>query len=176
MFEQGVFRLVPIRFTDRYDIMHWRNEQMYHLRQQLPLTQAIQDQYFGEVIQELFDQDTPDQILFSFLENDQCIGYGGLVHINWTDRHAELSFIMDTSLEAERFDEIWSAYLPLIEEVAFKQLVLHKIFTYAFDMRPHLYEVLEKNSFFLDATLRDHCLYEGEYVDVIIHAKLNDLR
>ena len=172
-FESDGFKLVPIRLQDRYAIMKWRNEQMYHLRQQQPLTQAMQDKYFQEVIQELFDQDKPDQILFSFLENDQCIGYGGLVHINWVDRNAELSFIMDTALEEKRFDEIWSAYLCLIERAAFEELHLHKVYTYAFDLRPNLYSLLEKNSFFQDARLNEHVMFNGKYVDVIIHSKIN---
>lgn len=37
-FEYGEYQLVPIRHKDRYDIMQWRNEQIYHLRQAEPLT------------------------------------------------------------------------------------------------------------------------------------------
>ena len=29
----GQYKIVPIRFEDRYSILEWRNEQMYHLRQ-----------------------------------------------------------------------------------------------------------------------------------------------
>lgn len=172
-FSFGKYALVPIRMEDRYDIMRWRNEQIYHLRQNKPLTQADQDRYFSEVVSQLFDQEQPEQILFSFLEDGQCIGYGGLVHINWRDNHAELSFIMDTAIEARRFREVWLAYLPLIEQVAFEELKLHKIFTYAFDLRPHLYAVLEESTFFEDARLKDHCLFEGKYIDVLIHSKIN---
>jgi len=172
-FSVGDYQLVPIRFEDRYDIMKWRNEQIYHLRQNKPLTQADQDKYFDEVVAALFDAEKPEQILFSFLEGEQSIGYGGLVHINWIDWNAELSFIMDTALEEERFDEIWSAYLGLIEQAAFEELHLHKVYTYAFDLRPHLYPLLEKKSFFQDARLNEHVMFDGKYVDIIIHSKLN---
>jgi RimJ/RimL family protein N-acetyltransferase len=173
-FSKGKFALVPIRHQDRYAIMQWRNEQLYHLRQSQPLTAADQDRYFNEVVSQLFEQEQPAQVLFSFLENEACIGYGGLVHINWTDRHAELSFLMDTALEADRFEELWSAYLPLIEQVAFAELRLHKIYVYAFDLRPHLYAVLEKNAFFEDARLKEHCRFGGKYLDVVIHSKINE--
>ena len=33
IFQTGEFQIVPIRYKDRLDIMKWRNEQMYHLRQ-----------------------------------------------------------------------------------------------------------------------------------------------
>lgn len=172
-FKKGPYILLPIRFEDRRSIMQWRNEQIYHLRQAHPLTEADQERYFTQVVAKLFDQEQPKQLLFSFLKNDTCIGYGGLVHINWIDRHAELSFIMDTTLEQEQFANIWSHYLPLIEQVAFEELQLHKVSTYAFDLRPHLYPMLEQNGYIREATLKEHCLFEGQYKDVVIHSKIN---
>lgn len=173
-YHQGPFSIVPIRREDRMDIMQWRNEQIYHLRQQKPLTAEDQDHYFNTVVAKLFDQEQPNQLLFSFLENDICIGYGGLVHINWTDKNAEISFIMNTALETARFNEIWSAYLNLLDEVAFHDLKLHKIYTYAFDLRPHLYDVLEENNFVEEARLKEHCFFDGHYKDVVFHAKINN--
>lgn len=170
-FQNGNYSLVPIRYEDRWSILKWRNEQIYHLRQPKPLTKSDQEHYFTNVVSKLFQADAPSQILFSFLKDEVCIGYGGLVHINWTDKNAELSFIMDTSLEQDNFHKIWSNYLFLIEQVAFNELNFHKIFTYAFDLRPHLYTMLEKNGFVKEATLPEHCLFDGEYKDVIIHGK-----
>lgn len=97
-FSYGSISIVPIRYEDRFDIMKWLNEQIYHLRQKQPLTVEDQDNYFTNIVSKLFDQDQPNQILFSYLENDTCIGYGGLVHINWIDQNAEISFIMNTVL------------------------------------------------------------------------------
>ena len=104
IFSNSEFKIVPIRFEDRIHIMNWRNEQMYHLRQDKPLTEKSQEDYFNESVARLFDQEKPNQILFSYLKNDQCIGYGGLVHINWVERTAEVSLIMKTSLERDEFD------------------------------------------------------------------------
>jgi RimJ/RimL family protein N-acetyltransferase len=174
-FSENTFSLVPIRFEDKLKIMKWRNEQIYHLRQAKPLTEEDQNFYFENVVAKLFTQKQPKQILFSFLEYGECIGYGGLVHINWIDKNAEISFIMQTSLEEERFDEIWGEYLLLLEEMAFKEIKLHKIFVYAFDIRPYLYRVLEKNNYLKDAELKEHCFYNNEYINVIIHSKLNKI-
>lgn len=174
-FVKGNYSLIPIRMEDRFDIMKWRNEQIYHLRQNKPLTEKEQEKYFHEVILSLFDQDFPNQILFSFLNGSKCIGYGGIVHINWIDRNAEISFIMDTSLEIDFFDQNWTTFLSLIEEVAFNQINLHKIFIYAFDLRPRLYEVLEKNRYFSDAVLKDHVWYKNKFIDVVIYSKMEIL-
>ncbi len=159
---------------DRFDILRWRNEQIYHLRQSKVLTLEDQDLYFNNVVAKLFDQEQPSQILFSFLENGEFIGYGGLVHINWIDKNAEISFIMATFLEELRFEEIWASYLYLLEKVAFQDLKLHKIFTFAFDIRPHLYENFTKAGFVEEARLKEHCFYGDEFKDVVIHSKISD--
>jgi len=173
LFSTNGFSIVPIRYEDRMAILKWRNEQIYHLRQDKPLTEEDQDIYFNAVINKLFDQEHPSQLLFSYMENDVCIGYGGLVHINWIDKNAEVSFIMNTELEKDYFSKHWTTFLELIEQVAFKDLNFHKLSTYAFDLRPHIYEIIENAGFIKEAILKEHCLFNGEYKDVIMHGKLN---
>ncbi len=173
IYEYNEYSIVPLRFEDRYLIMNWRNEQMYHLRQSATLTIEKQDKYFKEVVSKNFEEDKPSQILFSFLYNNECIGYGGLVHINWTDQNAEISFLINTELEKKYFENYWTIYLNLIEMVAFEDLKLHKIFTYAYDIRPKLFEVLERNHYINEATLKEHTIINEQYFDVLIHSKIN---
>lgn len=175
IFEMDNYKIVPIRFEDRLEIMKWRNEQIYHLRQHKALTREDQDKYFETVVADLFKKEQPDQILFSYLENNICIGYGGLVHINWRDKNAEISFIMNTELETKSFKKQWEIFLYMLEKVAFSDLKFHKIFTYAFDLRPQLYEALTNSMFNEEARLKEHCLFNGEFIDVVIHSKINNL-
>ena len=169
----GDYSIVPIRYEDRTLIMHWRNEQIFHLRQKEKLTQANQDVYFKEVVLNLFSQEQPSQILFSFLYKGNLVGYGGLVHINWVDKNAEISFLINTELEEEHFQEFWEQYLDLITEVGFEQLKFRKIYTYAFDVRPKLYGALRTAKFAEEARLKDHAFIDNNYVDVLIHSKIN---
>jgi RimJ/RimL family protein N-acetyltransferase len=173
IFTNNIHSIVPIRYEDRFHIMKWRNEQIYHLRQNKLLTFEDQERYFTNVIDPLFSEEKPSQILFSFLESYNCIGYGGLVHINWIDKNAEISFVMATELENNSFQKHWMTFLKLIEELAFEVLFLHKIYTYAFDLRPNLYFALEKSGFKLEARLIEHCFFKNEYFDVLIHSKKN---
>lgn len=172
VFTKGDYRIVPIRMEDRYSILEWRNEQIFHLRQSKLLTKENQNDYFNTVVASLFGQEQPGQILFSYLNGDTCIGYGGLVHINWADKNAEISFITNTSIKKKEYEFHMSTFLGLIEEVACNELVFHKLFTYAFDVRPEIYPILEKNGFEREAVLKEHCLFNGEFKDVIIHSKL----
>ena len=173
VFTNNEFSIVPIRYEDRMSILKWRNEQIYHLRQNKLLTEEDQERFFKTVVNSLFDEEQPNQLLFSYLQNDVCIGYGGLVHINWTDKNAEVSFIMNTELEQDYFSKHWTGFLKLIEQVAFQDLNFHKLSTYAFDLRPHLYEIIENAGFVKEATLKEHCIFNGKYNDVIMHGKIN---
>ena len=174
IFEKEEYSIVPIRSQDRYNIMKWRNEQIYHLRQDKPLTKEAQDGYFDDIIPQLFHQEKPSQLLFSFLKYGKLIGYGGLVHINWVDKNAEISFIMNTELEENEFERNWSKYLSLIEELAFEEMAFVKLYVYAFDLRPHLYTALLNNGYFMDARLKNHCIFNGELKDVVIYSKLKE--
>lgn len=171
IFEEGNFSLVPIRDEDKYSILEMRNEQIYHLRQAEVLTEEKQEYYFSQVVSKLFEEVKPNQILFSLLKDNEFIGYGGLVHINWIDKNAEISFIMKTELEKENFSLFWEKYLSILEKVAFEDLKFHKIFTYAFDLRSHLYKTLERVNFREEARLKEHCFFDGKYIDVVIHSK-----
>ena len=172
-FKSGSYKIVPIRFEDRKDIMKWRNEQLYHLRQNKLLTEEDQDNYYNNIVSNLFDEEYPSQLLFSLLKNDHCIGYGGLVHIDWDNKNSEISFLMNTELEHISFNENWSVFLSLIEQIAFLELKMHKIYVYAFDLRPQLYNTLESNGFFLDGRLTEHCYFDEKYLDIVIHCKMN---
>lgn len=175
VYNLGDFSIVPIRFEDRINIMNWRNEQMYHLRQNSKLTQENQDSYFQKVIYPSFSKERPKQLLFSYLKKEKLIGYGGLVHINWIERKAEVSFIMKTSLEKDEFDLHWSTYLFLLKKIAFEDLKFNSIYTYAYDLRPFLYPTLEKNDFKLKAHLKNKIEINQNKTDVYIHECTNPI-
>ncbi len=173
IFENENFSLIPIRDSDKYDILEIRNSQIEHLRQDEPLTNEKQENYFSNVISKLFDEEKPNQLLFSFLNNNEFVGYGGLVHINWIDKNAEISFVMKTEMQDENFEYFWINYLELLEKIAFQDINFHKIYTYAFDIRPKLYIALEKSGFYQDARLKEHCLFKDKFIDVVMHSKIN---
>ena len=50
VYESGIYKIVPIRSEDKLSIMKWRNEQIYHLRQESFLTEEKQNLYFEQVV------------------------------------------------------------------------------------------------------------------------------
>jgi len=175
-YSTGKYSLVPIRFEDRFDIMKWRNEQMYHLRQNKLLTINEQESYFKNTVSLLFSQLQPNQILFSFLRNDVLIGYGGLVHINWLDNNLEMSFLVDTKILNDSYDykDCFSAYISLIKYVSFNELKFNKLYTETYDLRDEHIKVLESNNFVLEGVLRKHIFFEDKYYNSLFHSILLD--
>ena len=82
---------------------------------------------------------------------------------------------MKTELESERFIELWNIFLKLIEEVAFKELLFKKIYTYSCkDLRPKLYSALLQSEYELEAELRDHVKINSRFFNVLIHSKFSN--
>ena len=119
-FKSGVYSLIPLRDEDKYAIMQWRNEQIDILRQKQLLTKEQQEKYFASVINELFNQEKPQQLLFSFLKDDVLIGYGGLVHIDWESKNGEISFLTETkrNLDKSQFTDDFGVYLDILKDIA----------------------------------------------------------
>jgi RimJ/RimL family protein N-acetyltransferase len=171
-YHHGAYRLVPIRLSDQEAIRQWRNEQLDILRQAAPLTVEAQERYFREVVTHLFTAEQPGQLLFSLLKDEELIGYGGLVHIDWLAQRAEISFLLETGRNAHipTFQADFAAYLHLLRQVAFEDLALQKINTEAYDVRPYLTQVLEAEGFTEEARLPRHVRVAGQLVDTVFHS------
>ena len=166
--------LVPLAEQEIELIRKWRNEQIDYLRQNKPLTKDEQLNYYHQVIKKSFYEKKPKVILFSFILKNNCIGYGGLVHIDWNSKKAELSFLLDTNRtkEPETYKKEFSIFLKIILNISFKQILFNKIFTETFDIRPDTVLVLEKAGFVLEDRLLSKNYINGSYVDSLFHRML----
>ena len=157
--------------------MKWRNEQIYHLRQNKLLTEEDQEIYYEKSVKKSFYSSEPKLILFSFLKNDQLMGYGGLVHINWEKKEGEISFLMNTEIESDYFGLFWTSFLKIIEEVSFTYLNFTKIFTYSYSIRKNLYDILKREKYILEKIIPNSIIINKKSFDIKIHSKLyTDLR
>lgn len=170
------FTISPIRDEDKYQIMKWRNDQIVILRQKKILTKEAQENYFANVVDRLFHLLKPDQLLFSFFFKEDFIGYGGLVHIDWDSKNAEVSFLTATERNNdEQFSVDFKAFLEMILEVAFKHLNLVKVHTTVFDLPQRLqyFKVIKDLDFIEEAYFKKHILVNGELIDVLVFSRFN---
>lgn len=176
VFERGPYRLEPLREADLPAIKDWRNAQIDILRQAAPLTDADQARYYRQVVAPLFAQARPSQVLFSFLRDGHCIGYGGLVYLDWSHLRSEISFLVEPgrAQDERAYVEDFSNYLQLIEAVAFRDLGLNRLYTETFDIRPTHIGVLEANGFEFEGRMKQHVKIGDQFVDSVIHGCLRN--
>ena len=170
---RGSFRgyeLTSIRTEDAETIMTWRNEQMSALRQSAPLTPSEQKNYFDNVVKPSLSQKQPNLILLRFTFENSLIGYGGLVHIDWENQRAEVSFLLDTERGKDTFQygRDCSVFLNLLMRCAFDTLDLNKIYTYSYSHRSFHVNAVEASGFRRDGVLRQDTKVNGEWVNAVI--------
>jgi RimJ/RimL family protein N-acetyltransferase len=71
------------------------------------------------------------------------------------------------------FEKNWEIFLNLIQKIAFEEVHFHKIYTFAFDLRPRLYAALTHEGFKEEARLSEHVRHLDTFIDVLIHSKFN---
>jgi len=170
-FTLGLYRIIPIRFEDQSIVMQWRNDQINILRQKSLLTAEQQDQYFTHVLLKNFNESQPDQLIFSFFKSTELIGYGGLVHIDWKSKNAEISFLLSTKLnDPQTYKESFEIFLDLMIKLAI-EAEMHKIFTFGYDVASYRFEPLISRKFNQEACLKKHINIDGIFLNALIYSK-----
>ncbi|HEV2568135.1 GNAT family N-acetyltransferase [Sphingomonas sp.] len=172
----GQRRLRAVGRDDIESIRLWRNAQMSVLRQAKAITRQEQISYFEQHIWPSLDQPQPANILLAYEEDRNLIGYGGLVHVAWEHRRAEVSFLLKPQLttEIQVYSDYFGSFLALLKEAAFTDLSLERVWTETYAIRRHHVEVLESSGFRLEGVMRRHVLIDGQFTDSLIHGCLRD--
>lgn len=170
----GEYCLMPVQEEHIDLIRRWRNEQIKVLRQTSIITKTQQKLYFSEKIWSELNKPYPSNILMALIYEDSLIGYGGLVHIAWEHRRAEVSFLLATerACDQKTYANDFSAYLGLIKFLALEQLGLNRIFTETYNFRENHICILENTGFVREGILRQHTFVDGMPIDSLIHGVL----
>ena len=167
----GDYAVIPIRQKDMESIRRWRNAQMSVLRQTIEQSPDDQAWYFKNVVKSLFTDNETKQLLFSFLKNDQLIGYGGLVNLSWKDKRAEMSFLSDDQRAKKKtlYKEDMGNFISLMKKVVFEEMKFNRMFTETYDFRKYHISILEENGYKKEGVLRDHIIEFKKFHDSIVH-------
>jgi RimJ/RimL family protein N-acetyltransferase len=168
--------LRAVQPADIESIRLWRNAQMDVLRQSTVITTEAQQRYFAEHVWPQKTISHPEQILLGIEMNDRLIGYGGLVHISWRDLRAEVSFLLAPPVEFDRHlrSVIFAKFLRLLQEFAFMDLSLSRLWTETYSNRTEHIHTLEAFGFQLEGRLRKHISMNDVFLDSLIHGSLSN--
>lgn len=169
--EQGQYRIEAVQPDHIESIRVWRNQQMDVLRQAAPISADGQVRYYEEHIWPTMDKTEPANILVSYLENDQLVGYGGLVHIAWAEHAAEVSFLLDPDLlsNSEIYRRYHLNFLELIKRLAFDELKLEHLTTETYAQRVAHIENLESSGFREVDVVANAVVIDSVATDSIMH-------
>ena len=173
IYRMGEYSIRSIKLEHMDAIRVWRNEQIDVLRQARPLTNADQQFYYHNTVLPSYSDPQTKLMLFSYFQNENLIGYGGLTNLDWINLRGEISFLLETSrsdkFEQEQYRYDFSIFLQLIKSVAFVELSLHRLFTETYEFRKLHISVLEQNGFMFEGRMRQHVRINGRFVDSLIH-------
>ncbi len=167
----GPHAIAALQPDEIEDVRQWRNAQMDVLRQARPISPAEQTAYFKRAIWPQLASPQPDNILLGYHENGALIGYGGLVHMDWPARSAEVSFLLDPRLPGpiSREQDLFIAFLGLVKTLTFKDLALVRLTTETYAIRPAHVRTLEAAGFALERRVQDQAEIDGRQVDSLFH-------
>ncbi|HEX2825378.1 MAG TPA: GNAT family N-acetyltransferase [Burkholderiales bacterium] len=173
-YERADYSVCPVQAEHVEAIRQWRNAQRDVLRQRDEITPQQQQRYYEAQIWPDMARRQPSNVLFAYSERDTLIGYGGLVHIAWEHRRAELSFLLDPRRAGDRegYARDFAAFLELMKQVAFRALALNRLFTETFAIRTHHIEILESCGFRPEGAMREHVIIDGMPIDSLLHGCL----
>tara|TARA_B100001250_G_scaffold414603_1_gene454453 strand:+ start:14426 stop:14998 length:573 start_codon:yes stop_codon:yes gene_type:complete len=159
-------------------IRKWRNEQKQVLRQKNAIKSSEQIKYYENNVWNELNLKYPSKIIMSFLYKDFLIGYGGLVNISWEDKRAEMSFLLNTSRTHNEiaYSKDMKVFIYLIKLISFQNLQLNRLYTETFSFRKNHINVLENCNFNFEGVLVNHNVINGNYVNSIMHASINNER
>lgn len=172
---QDGLTLMPIQPDHIELIRQWRNAQIDVLRQSEPITEKQQVEYFNKHIWPDMKEKYSKNILLSILEDNILIGYGGLVHIAWEHKRAEVSFLLrpDYTVKPNIYSKYFTIFLQLIKKLAFSELGFQRIYTETYANRLTHISILEKEGFGREGELRKHVIINGKAENLLMHGCLS---
>ena len=99
-------------------------------------------------------------------ENDEHVGNIYLRDIDWINRHGEVHQFIGSA--GKRYKGIGHQAVGILQDYAFNQLGLERLFVHIIDGNIPAIKSLEKNGWQVEGHLRKHIFKNGEFKDVII--------
>ena len=161
-----------LNILDAEKIRRWRNNQIKILRQNEIIKRDEQIKYFKKNI--LSNNAKLD--LFAIDLDKKLIGYGGLVNISKKFKTAEISFLVDDSINhnSKFYKKIFLDFLNFIKKYSFRIKKLRRLHTETFSFRKKHIKILESTGFKLEGIMKMHIVKNNRIYDSLIHGFLKN--
>jgi hypothetical protein len=137
--------LKSLSLFDLEQTRKWRNEQLPILRTSFPLTFEMQVDFYKNVI----CNRQANARYWGIHSDDRLIGMCGLENIQWENRLAEISFILNPECSVKEYGD---GALKLLLHEGFNNMNLENIYTEVYDCHPGI-------SFWANIIEKHNCEY-----------------
>lgn len=156
--------LTAVLETDLDRLTDWFSSDFEMLRRLgvhpfFPLTRQDEDEW----LQRIIDDHSRFTFAIRSLAEDELLGIGSLIHVDWRSRHAELGI----TLGAQRGQGYGSDAVRVLLRYGFMELNLHRVYLMVHGDNPRAIKSYEKVGFVHEGAVREALLREGRYVDII---------
>lgn len=168
------FKNIYIRAIEKTDLplLHkWRNDEALrkYFREYRELSMTQKQDWYEKMI---FDHRFEMFMIIDY-DLDEAVGVAGFTYIDWVNRHCDLHFYIGK-------DKSWidQNYAPnafkLMLNRGFRHLNMNKIWAEIYEIDSKKKYFFEKQGFSIDACLRKHYYYEGQYYNSYILSMLKE--
>jgi len=153
--------MISIRCIEEEDlpiIQEWRNNELlrrfFREYRDFSINQK-KDWYFKVIKDNRFE-------MYVITYDDKVVGVCGLTYIDWVNRHCDLHFYIGK--ESKWIDKKYAPKaIKLILKKAFHVFNMNKVWAEIYDIDKKKLKFFKKHKFKVDAELREHYFYNGEY-------------
>ena len=169
MFEKKKLRLRKVTKKDLKLIRDWRNSSSIRSfnTQFVLLNLNYQNLWFNEI-----SEKNTQRIMFMIELNGMPIGICGLIHLDKTNKHAEVAIIIgETELHGKGFGTF---ALSSLIDYGFKKLNLHRISAEIFEYNTNSIKLFKKLNFKYELTFYDRLWRKGKWWNVYQYSLLKN--
>tara|TARA_B110000008_G_C16928162_1_gene547624 strand:+ start:66 stop:566 length:501 start_codon:yes stop_codon:yes gene_type:complete len=159
-----------LKLSDADRIRVWRNKQLKILRQNKLISKKEQLVFFKKFI---LKKNTNTK-LFAIEFEKKLIGYGGLTNISKIYKTAEISFLLDNTINhnSNIYEKFFTNFLKFIKNLSFKKSKIRRLYTETYSFRKKHIKILENCGFILEGIMNKHVVKNSKYYDSLIHGIL----
>lgn len=139
-----------------------------HTREFRLLSNLNQKNWFRQ----LFIDNPPKNIMFVIIKKQKIVGITGLTYIDWKNRNAEISIIVDPSIKNNK--KILKQSIKMILDYGFGELGLHRIWAEIFNIANDRIQLFEEMQFVYEGTLKEKLWRDNKWFDSRIYAKISE--
>lgn len=142
-------------------VRQWRNNPYFRqfMREYRELSQTHQKNWYNKIV-----EDDRFEMFVIELDKTAIIGVAGLTYIDWRNRHCDVHFFIGN--DNAWIDDYYANHaIKILFDYAFNTLNMNKLWAEVYEIdTKKLNFFCSKLGFAVDASLREHYYFNGQYV------------